>query len=76
MRIDQDSWEEWQAHPITEALMKVCRTAVARSREEWTAMTFDRGSCDPIELAKLRARAVAFKEISEMTREQVEEYLE
>lgn len=75
MKIDRDTWEEWQAHPLTEALIETCKTVAVRSREEWTAMSFDRGTCEPIELAKLRARAGAFEEIANLTPEQIEEVI-
>jgi hypothetical protein len=76
VRIDADDWEEWLAHPLTEAVMRVCKVAAGRSREEWTAMSFDRGSCDPLELVKMRARAAAFEEITNLTPQKIEEVLE
>lgn len=75
MKIEPDAWDEWQAHPLTEALMKVCRGEVARAREAWATASFDAGKCDPLMLAEVRARAAAFKELSELSRETMQEAL-
>lgn len=62
-RIDRDAFEEWTAHPITEAMLRAFESEAARLREQWTAMSFDAGACDPLLLLRFRARAELFREL-------------
>lgn len=73
MRIDRDTFEEWTAHPITEALFRVCDAGVQKAVDDWTRMSIEGGSCDPIMLARVRERIAVLREIRDITAETIEE---
>ena len=73
MKIDRDTFEEWLAHPITEALMKCCNVWADDAKQGWVNASWDGGQVDPLILAKLRERASVFRELSNITAEQIEE---
>ena len=72
MKIDQDAFEEWMAHPITEALLKACEEWAEAEKSLWLAGSWDGGETNPVTLARMRARADAFTEITGLTRERLE----
>ncbi len=76
MRIDPESFEEWTAHPITEALWKAMERLEAKAKDAWVARSWEAGSTDPIELARLRARAAVLAEMRNITAEQLEDLTE
>lgn len=75
MRIDPDAFEEWQAHPITEALMRALTVDEQRIVDLWLAYSIEAGQSDPIELARHRERIRAYRDIRQMTAERIEEII-
>ncbi len=76
MKIDRDSFEEWQAHPITEAVMRVCDVWAKESKAHWLRVSWDGEQPDPVTLAKLKERAAVLEEIAALTAEKIEEVTE
>jgi hypothetical protein len=76
VRIDPETYEEWQAHPITEALYRVCAVGIEQAGAAWMAATLEGGSCDPGMLREIRARIAVLREIRAMTAHEIEERLE
>lgn len=75
MKIDPESFEEWAAHPITEAMFKVYDAGIKQAGEAWIKASLVGGVSDPIELAKVRARIAVFEELKGMSAEKMEEIL-
>ena len=73
IRIDPDDFEEWQAHPITEALFRALVTWAGEAKDSWVAKSWDGENADPMTLAKLRERARTLVELREISRESIEE---
>lgn len=73
MLIDPDAFEEWKAHPITEALFKYCRGRAVEQRDRWQAVSWGGGEANPLLLHELRQRAIAYQEIAEIAREHLED---
>ena len=73
MKVDQDSFEEWLAHPLTEALFRICDAGIAQSQEQWTELSWRGGTSDALKLAQLRARAAAFEEVKKLSKDDFEE---
>lgn len=71
--VDREGFEEWLAHPITEALFAALKLEETRLKEQWVELSLEGGSCDPITLAKFRERRSAYRDIREMTAEKLEE---
>ena len=63
MRIDPDTFDEWQAHPITEALYRVCEAGIKEATEAWMQSTLAGGNCDPMLLKEMRTRIAVLREI-------------
>lgn len=76
MRIDPDTFEEWQAHPITQLLYRVCDAAVDDARERWMAASLEGGRCDPAFLKEITTRIAVFKEVRQITASDIEERLQ
>lgn len=75
MKLDQDDFDEWQAHPITEALMVVCRVWAEEAKTHWLRVSWDGEQPDPITLAKLKERAAVLEEIRALTPDKIEEVI-
>lgn len=75
MRIDQDAFEEWKAHPITEAFMKSLRVWSAEERQKWLSASWDGGACDPVLLARHKERSTLLEQLAAVGAEQIEEAL-
>jgi hypothetical protein len=75
VKIDPDSFEEWQAHPITEALMKALEVWEQSIVDLWLAYSIEAGQSDPIELARHRERIRAYRDIRAITSERIEELI-
>lgn len=73
MRIDPEQFEEWTAHPYTEALFQACDALAEQAKAAWVNRSWGSGSVDELELAKLRARAIALVEIRTITAKQLED---
>jgi hypothetical protein len=74
--IDKDAFEQWQAHPVTEAVMKALAKLAEANKQEWIALSWETGQADPLKLAALRASYDANKDLSELTFEEMEGYLD
>jgi len=73
MPIDPDAFEEWVAHPITEALLRHCRVRAEEQKAHWHRVSWDGGEAEPLTLARLRERAIVYQEIAEIARDQIED---
>lgn len=73
MRIDPEQFEEWTAHPYTEALFQACDALAEQAKVAWLNRSWGSGSVDPLELARLRARAAVLLEIRNITAQQLED---
>lgn len=76
MKIDTDAFEEWMAHPMTEALMRACLAWEQQAETLWVKASWDGGQTDPVVLARLRERARTLEQIRNMTADKIEEALE
>lgn len=75
MRIDPETFEEWTAHPITEALMRMCEVAEVQARNAWMSATVDGGNCDPFMLKEIRTRIAVLREIRSVTAQDIEDII-
>ena len=75
IRVNQDDFEEWQAHPISEALRFALQKEAARIKEQWCDVSLIGGRNDPLELAEYRTRLRVYQEIASMTAAKLEEIL-
>lgn len=73
MQIDPDSWEEWKAHPITEALFKAFLVWAADEQQKWVAASWVNGEANPTTLCVHRSRAQMLEQLEQMTAEKIEE---
>lgn len=73
MRIDQDDFDEWRAHPVTQALLQALGKQSDVIRQQWCQVSLDGGRNDPLELAEFRTRLRVYQELREMTAERLEE---
>ena len=73
MKIDAETFEEWQAHPVTEALFRLFSNAAAEAKQTWVETSWHGEKADPVLLARMRERASTFEQLSELTRETLEE---
>lgn len=73
MRIDPENWEEWKAHPITEAMFRAFLVWAADEQQKWVAASWGNGQSDPVVLNTHRERARLLEQLSEMTPEKIEE---
>lgn len=73
MRIDPEQFDEWTAHPYTEALFQACDALAEQAKDAWINRSWGSGSVDELELAKLRARAAVLAEIRNITAQQLED---
>lgn len=75
MRIDRDTFDEWLAHPMTEAVFACFGVWGDEAKAAWVARSWEAGECDPLVLARLRERAKVFSELKALTAESIEESL-
>jgi hypothetical protein len=73
MKIDADDWDDWTAHPLTEALMRACDVWAEEARQSWLSVSWEAGNADLETLARMRERARVFRELREISRETLEE---
>ena len=73
MQIDRENWEEWKAHPITEALFSAFIVWAADEQAKWVAASWGNGQSDPMVLNTHRERARLLEQMSDVTPEKLEE---
>lgn len=73
--IDKEDFEQWRAHPITEAVNRALVKLAERNKAKWISVSWDGGQTDPVILADLRARAEIAQDLSELTIEEFNEAL-
>ena len=73
LRIDPENWEEWKAHPLTEALFSAFLVWAADEQQKWVAASWVGGQAEPMTLNMHRERARVFEQLSDLAREQIEE---
>jgi len=66
VKYDPDISEEWEAHPMTEALVRTCDVLIERARDAWIGASLDGGVSDPMKLAQVRERIAVYREIRNM----------
>lgn len=74
--IDQDAFEEWQAHPVTELFMKCCGVWADEAKAQWVRVSWEGGEANADLLSRMRERAKTFTEVSNVTLEQIKETID
>lgn len=72
MRIDQDAWEEWMSHPLTEALFKAFGTWALEAKTTWAETSWGGEQADPVLLTRLRERARTLEQLQHLSKEALE----
>lgn len=75
MKIDRENFEEWLAHPITEALLKCCDVWIDEAKEAWVKASWDGGEANPTQLARMQERARTLAQVKDVRAETIEETL-
>lgn len=75
MKIDPETFDEWLAHPMTEALHRAMANLEDQAKQAWMSRSWTAGDSDPVALATLRSRASTLSELRHMTAEQLENLL-
>jgi len=57
MTIDQDEFESWQAHPVTEAFLAVVARLGDDARSRWLTASWDGGQASEVLLTECRTVA-------------------
>ena len=76
MIIETEDFEQWRAHPVTEAITRALVMLAARNKQKWLELSWGGGQADPLVLAELRARAEGALDLSELTVEELNEVLD
>lgn len=76
MKIDRESFEEWMANPLTEALMKACARWEQEAKTLWVNASWGAGQTDAVVLARLREQARTLERIRNISPEEIEEATE
>lgn len=71
--IDKESFDEWLAHPVTEAVLKRVGDLAEMNRQKWIDRSWGQGVCELTELIDLKARAEAARDLSELKYEDLDE---
>jgi hypothetical protein len=69
--IDKDSFEEWLAHPVTEHVLQRVGELAEANKQKWIDQSWGAGTCDPMILIELKARAQAATDLSELKYEDI-----
>lgn len=75
MTIEKDDFEQWRAHPVTEAVTQALVLLAERNRQRWIEVSWIGGDTSPTILADLKARAEVAQDLSELTLEELEDVL-
>ena len=74
--IEAEDFEQWRAHPVTEAVNRALVMLAERNKLKWLELSWGGGQSDPFTLADLRARAEGALDLSELTVEELNEVLD
>lgn len=75
MKITKEDFETWRDNPVTEEVFRAFDRLAERAKAEWLSMSWDKGQCDPVVRADLKARAEVVQDFREMTHEDLEAWL-
>jgi hypothetical protein len=77
LKIDPEAFDEWKAHPFTEALIKYAFASwEAQAKSHWVTASWDGEKADPVLLARMRERANLFRELQQLSPDMLQEALE
>lgn len=74
--IDPEDFEQWRAHPVTEAMTRAMRNIAEHNKVQWIQASWGGGVADQAKLVDLRARAEVHNDLAEMTVEELNEALD
>ena len=74
--IDKEDFEQWRAHPVTEAMTRALVALAERNKVKWMEVSWGGGETSPLVLADLKARAEMAQDLSELTVEELNEALD
>ena len=74
--IDPEDFEQWRAHPVTEAMNRALVKLAERNKTKWIEVSWDGGQIDPAIRADLKARAETAQDLSELTVDELNEVLD
>ncbi len=69
-RLTREELEEWRSHPVTEWLLSVLRKGSDLNRASLQARLWANGSCEPADLAKVKAQIELIEDLTETTEEE------
>lgn len=75
MNITKEDFDAWRDSPVTEAVFKAFDILGERAKAQWVAASWEKGQCDPVLRADLKARAEAVEDFRSMKFEDLEEWL-
>jgi len=75
MLIEQDTWEEWKSHPVTEAFFNALLGQALLEQQKWMAASWVHGQADPMILNTHRERARLLEQWADITPELIEDIL-
>ena len=75
MKITKEDFESWRDNPVTEEVFRAFDRLAEKAKQDWLAKSWVHGSCDPLYLADLRARAEVVEDFRKITIEDLEEWL-
>jgi len=73
MKIDQDSWDDWLSHPITEQFMRALRAWATEQQDKWLEASWESGEANQMLLVRFKEREAVLKQMASVTPEQIEE---
>ena len=74
--IEAEDFEQWRAHPVTEAVNRALVMLAERNKLKWLELSWGGGQADQSILIELRARAESALDLSELTVEELNEVLD
>lgn len=76
MTIEAEDFEQWRAHPVTEAVTRALVKLAERNKEQWMEISWGGGTADQSTLIELKARAEMCQDLSELTVDELNEALD
>jgi len=71
MKIEKEDFEQWQAHPVTEEVVRALRALSEHAKLKWIEASWNGGNTDPLLLTDLRARHEIINDLCELTYEEL-----